>query len=56
MVLSQLERSASYHLSRRLIHRMHWSATGLADWAAAGVNHDPPLTLHVEGLHAPRPL
>uniref|UniRef100_K1PV74 Calpain-15 n=1 Tax=Magallana gigas TaxID=29159 RepID=K1PV74_MAGGI len=56
MVLSQLERSASYHLSRRLIHRMHWSATGLADWAAAGVNHYPPLTLHVEGLHAPRPL
>ncbi|XP_061165406.1 calpain-15-like [Saccostrea echinata] len=56
MVLTQLERSASYHLSRRLIHRMHWSPTGLADWAAAGVNHDPPLTLHVEGLHAPRPL
>ena len=56
MVLTQLERSASYHLSRRLIHRMHWSPTGLADWAGAGVNHDPPLTLHVEGLHAPRPL
>ncbi|XP_048772314.2 calpain-15-like [Ostrea edulis] len=56
MVLTQLERSASYHLSRRLVHRMHWSQTGLADWATAGVNHDPPLTLHVMGLHAPRPL
>lgn len=56
MILSQLERSAPYHLSRRLLHRMDRSPTGLGDWASPGVNHDPPLTAHVMGLHTPRPL
>ncbi|KAJ8298538.1 hypothetical protein KUTeg_025069 [Tegillarca granosa] len=56
MVLTQLERTAPYHLSRRLIHRMHWSSTGLDNWAPPGMSHDPILTDHVLGLHAPRPL
>jgi len=56
MVLTQLERTAPYHLSRRLLHRMHWTPTGLGDWAAPGVNHEPLLTAHVMGLHEPRPL
>ncbi|XP_069129465.1 calpain-15-like [Argopecten irradians] len=56
MILSQLERSAPYHLSRRLLHRMDRAPTGLGDWASPGVNHDPLLTAHVMGLHTPRPL
>ncbi|XP_060084243.1 calpain-15-like [Ylistrum balloti] len=56
MILSQLERSAPYHLSRRLLHRMDRVPTGLGDWASPGVNHDPLLTAHVMGLHTPRPL
>ncbi|OWF52867.1 calpain-D-like [Mizuhopecten yessoensis] len=56
MILSQLERSAPYHLSRRLVHRWDRGPTGLGDWASPGVNHDPLLTAHVMGLHTPRPL
>ncbi|XP_052077640.1 calpain-15-like [Mytilus californianus] len=56
MILTQLERTAPYTVTRRLRHRMTLTQTGLGDWAPAGVNHEPFLTLNVEGLHAPRPL
>ncbi|XP_063414757.1 calpain-15-like isoform X2 [Mytilus trossulus] len=56
MILTQLESTVSFHVSRRLLHRMNLTPTGLGNWAPAGVNHEPYLTLDVEGLHAPRPL
>lgn len=56
MILTQLEKTVSFTASRRLLHRMNMTPTGLGNWAPAGVNHEPYLTLDVEGLHAPRPL
>ncbi|XP_071126012.1 calpain-15-like [Mytilus edulis] len=56
MILTQLERTTPFHVSRRLLHWMNMTPTGLGNWAPAGVNHEPYLTLDVEGLHAPRPL
>lgn len=56
MILTQLERTSPFHVSRRLLHRMNTTPTGLGNWAPPGVNHEPYLTLNVESLHAPRPL
>ncbi|CAG2247763.1 CAPN15 [Mytilus edulis] len=56
MILTQLESTAPFHVSRRLLHRMNMTPTGLGNWAPAGVNHEPYLTLNVESLHSPRPL
>jgi hypothetical protein len=56
MILTQLERTSPFHVSRRLLHRMSMTPTGLGNWAPPGVNHEPYLTLNVESLHAPRPL
>ena len=57
MILSQLERTQPYHLSRRLVHRVANPNTGLSDWAARqDIRHDPPMMPAVASLHAPRPL
>lgn len=57
MILSQLERTQPYHLSRRLVHRVANPNTGLSDWAARqDTRHDPPMAPAVASLHAPRPL
>ncbi|KAK3597115.1 hypothetical protein CHS0354_021223 [Potamilus streckersoni] len=56
MVLTQLERTSAYHLSRRIINRVNSHGRGLGDWAPPGVLHKPPLTPYTAGLHTPRPL
>ena len=55
MVLSQLERMSSYHMSRRLLNRPD-TYSGLGDWAPHGVKHVPPLDCFTEALHMPRPI
>ncbi|XP_059144813.1 calpain-15-like [Physella acuta] len=47
MVLSHLERSQPYHLSRRLIHR--------TSSFIEGPPHSPPITEQLAPLHIPRP-
>ncbi|KAL3879803.1 hypothetical protein ACJMK2_032085 [Sinanodonta woodiana] len=56
MVLTQLERTSAYHLSRRIINRVNSHGRGLGDWAPPGVFHEPPLSHYTAGLHTPRPL
>ncbi|WAQ98605.1 CAND-like protein [Mya arenaria] len=55
MVLSQLERMSSYHLSRRIINRIDIGA-GLGDWAPMGVHRIPTLDSVTAGLHIPLPI
>lgn len=55
MVLSQLERMSSYHLSRRLLHRLD-TLNGLGDWAPPGVNNHPSLDQYTASLHMPLPI
>ncbi|XP_046555772.1 calpain-15-like [Haliotis rubra] len=57
MVLSHLERSQMYHLSRCLKHRMTNPSFGLGDWGPTPHSqHEPSLIPPVEALHIPRPL
>ena len=57
MILSQLERTQPYHLSRRLVHRISSPHAGLLDWGMRPEHrHEPPLTPQVLSLHGPRPL
>lgn len=55
MVLSQLERQASYHLSRRLLNRPDLNAHRLGDWAPGGGSHHPALDKYTAALHVPLP-
>ncbi|XP_050417357.2 calpain-15 [Patella vulgata] len=56
MVLSHLERTQPYHLSRRILHRISTPAYGLSDWGPPGATNIPPLTPPVALLHSSRPL
>ncbi|KAL5012395.1 hypothetical protein ScPMuIL_010946 [Solemya velum] len=55
MVLSHLERGQPYHLSRRLLHRVHQSQN-LWDWSPSSASHEPPISIMDAALHEPRPL
>ncbi|GFN76547.1 calpain-d [Plakobranchus ocellatus] len=57
MILSHLERTQPYHVSRRLIHRTMRGYQPLADWAPHPYHqafHFPEITPHTAPLHAPR--
>ncbi|GFR92839.1 calpain-D [Elysia marginata] len=57
MILSHLERSQPYHVSRRLIHRTVRGYQPLMDWAPGLYRqafHYPEISPHTGPLHAPR--
>ncbi|RUS85469.1 hypothetical protein EGW08_006745 [Elysia chlorotica] len=57
MILSHMERSQPYHVSRRLIHRTVRSYQPLMDWAPDQLRqafHFPEISPHTGPLHAPR--
>ncbi|XP_005095358.1 calpain-D [Aplysia californica] len=58
MVLSYLERSQPYHVSRRLLHRTLAVNMPLGNWAppdAAHTFHHPHISPQMESIHQPRP-
>ncbi|XP_041358564.1 calpain-15-like [Gigantopelta aegis] len=57
MVLSHLERTQPYHLSRRLMHRVQYPNMGLGDWSQSPSScNEPEITPQVAALHGARPI
>ncbi|CAG5134330.1 unnamed protein product [Candidula unifasciata] len=57
MVLSHLERSQAYHLSRQLIHRLTSYPCGLGEWAPppfGSAFHYPEISRDAAPVHTPR--
>ncbi|BFZ15162.1 hypothetical protein BsWGS_18201 [Bradybaena similaris] len=57
MVLSHLERSQAYHLSRQLIHRLTSYQCGLGEWAPqpfGSAQHYPEISRDAAPIHTPR--
>ncbi|ESO93662.1 hypothetical protein LOTGIDRAFT_104705 [Lottia gigantea] len=56
MVLSHLERTQPYHLSRVIKNRLSTNQPGLGNWGSPVCNNSPSLSPTIALFHSPRPL